>query len=175
MRDVAGARGRDKSRPYRTKTPLAGRVCLGLPPGAAGLECFAHAVGLRRHAARPICDPGRLRHQSEPPEVAVMTRRGKPAMRLHHRLAVALLGCVMLFVTGRASADDWPQWRGPNRDGVSKETGLLKKWPEGGPKLLWQVSDAGGGYSAPAVVGDRIYLISSKGETDEFVQARNRS
>src|SRR5207244_873864 len=72
-------------------------------------------------------------------------------------------------------ADDWPQWRGPNRDGVSKETALLKKWPERGPKLLWQVSDAGGGYSAPAVVGDRIYLISSKGETDEFVQARSAS
>jgi outer membrane protein assembly factor BamB len=80
-----------------------------------------------------------------------------------------------LFVAGRASAEDWPQWRGPNRDGISKETGLLKKWPEGGPKLLWQVSDAGEGYSAPAVAGERLYLISSKGEADESVQARNVS
>jgi outer membrane protein assembly factor BamB len=89
-------------------------------------------------------------------------------------LAVAVCAAVF-FSASRASADDWPQWRGPNRDGLSKETGLLKKWPEAGPKLLWQVSDAGGGYSAPAVAGERLYLISSQGEADESVQARNVS
>ena len=38
---------------------------------------------------------------------------------------------------------DWPQWRGPERNGTSKETGLLKQWPAGGPKLLWQVNNLG--------------------------------
>ena len=71
------------------------------------------------------------------------------------------------------SADDWPQWRGPNRDGVSKETGLLKEWPADGPKLLWQANDMGDGYSTPSIVGDRIYLVGNEGMDNEFVQARS--
>jgi outer membrane protein assembly factor BamB len=70
-----------------------------------------------------------------------------------------------------ASTSDWPQWRGPERNGISKETGLLKQWPAGGPKLLWQVNDMGDGYSTPAVVGTRIYLMSNRGYENEFVQA----
>jgi outer membrane protein assembly factor BamB len=69
-----------------------------------------------------------------------------------------------------ARADDWPQWRGPNRNGISKETGLLKEWPSDGPKLVWQARDIGDGYSTPAVVGDRLYLISNRGAEDELVQ-----
>src|SRR5262249_41632521 len=72
-------------------------------------------------------------------------------------------------------AADYPQWRGPQRDGKSKETGLLKEWPKDGPKLLWQLKDAGDGYSTPAIVGDRIYLLSNKGNDDEFVQTRKCS
>ena len=68
-------------------------------------------------------------------------------------------------------AGDWPQWRGPERLGTSKETGLLKQWPAGGPKLLWQVNDLGDGYSTPIVVGNRIYLMSNQGMENEFVQA----
>ncbi len=70
-------------------------------------------------------------------------------------------------------AADWPQWRGPNRDGISKEPGLLKSWPEAGPKLLWQSSELGQGYGSPAVVGDRLYVLGSEGLDDEFVQALN--
>ncbi len=66
-------------------------------------------------------------------------------------------------------AADWPQWRGPNRDGISKETGLLKEWPAGGPKLVWQLKDIGDGYSTPAVVGERLFLISNKGMDNEYV------
>jgi len=66
---------------------------------------------------------------------------------------------------------DWPQWRGPQRDAVSEETGLLQEWPENGPKLLWQSKDIGFGYSTPSVVGDRIYLLSNEGNENEFVQA----
>jgi len=68
-------------------------------------------------------------------------------------------------------ANDWPQWRGPQRNGVSQETGLLKEWPKAGPKLRWQVADAGSGYSTPAVVGDRIYLLGNEGLENEFVEA----
>jgi outer membrane protein assembly factor BamB len=70
-----------------------------------------------------------------------------------------------------ADAADWPQWRGPQRNGISQEKGLLKEWPKGGPKLLWQLKDVGSGYSTPAVVGDRLYLLSNKGLDDELVLA----
>lgn len=66
---------------------------------------------------------------------------------------------------------DWPQWRGPDRTGISSEVGLLQEWPAEGPKLVWQVSDLGEGYSTPAVVGDRIYLISNEGMDNEYVHA----
>jgi len=66
---------------------------------------------------------------------------------------------------------DWPQWRGPERNGTSKESGLLKEWPAGGPRLIWQVNDIGDGYSTPVVVGNRIYLMSNQGLDNEFVQA----
>jgi outer membrane protein assembly factor BamB len=62
--------------------------------------------------------------------------------------------------------DDWPQWRGPDRSGVSKETGLLKTWPQGGPKLLWSYHEAGAGYSGPAVVGDRLYTMGGRGDSE---------
>ncbi len=68
-------------------------------------------------------------------------------------------------------AGDWPQWRGPQRNGVSTETGLLKEWPKDGPKRRWNVADAGSGYSTPAVVADRLYLLGNEGLENEFVQA----
>jgi len=70
-----------------------------------------------------------------------------------------------------ASADDWPQWRGPGRTGISPEAGLLKEWPQTGPKLEWQRSDIGSGYAAPIVVGERIYVLANEGLEDEFLQA----
>ncbi len=68
-------------------------------------------------------------------------------------------------------ADDWPQWRGPQRNGISLETGLLKQWPKQGPKLSWISTNIGSGYSTPAVVGDRLYLLGNQGLDNEFVQA----
>ena len=78
-------------------------------------------------------------------------------------------GSVLFSLAGAAA--DWPQWRGPRRNGVSQETGLLKEWPGAGPKLLWQVKDIGEGYATPAVVGARLYLLSSRGMDNEFVHA----
>jgi outer membrane protein assembly factor BamB len=68
-------------------------------------------------------------------------------------------------------ANDWPQWRGPQRNGVSQETGLLQEWPKDGPKLVWKITDAGSGYSTPAVVGDRLYLLGNDGLDNESVRA----
>lgn len=68
-------------------------------------------------------------------------------------------------------ADDWPQWRGPQRDGISRETGLLGDWPKQGPTLLWQVTNIGRGYSTPAVSNGRLYLMATEGLTNESVEA----
>lgn len=70
-----------------------------------------------------------------------------------------------------SAADDWPQFRGPNRDSISKEKGLLKSWPAGGPKLLWQLKDVGFGYGSVAVSGGRLFLIANRGNDDEFITA----
>ena len=83
---------------------------------------------------------------------------------------VALIVVFCLSVLSVPAAD-WPQWRGPERSGVSKVIGLLKQWPAGGPKLLWQVKGLGDGYSTPVVVGTRIYMMSNHGMDNEFVQA----
>jgi outer membrane protein assembly factor BamB len=72
---------------------------------------------------------------------------------------------------GKGTNSDWPQWRGPARDGISQDRGLLKEWPAAGPKLVWQVNDIGDGYSTPAIVGKRIYVMSNRGMENEFVQA----
>src|SRR5438034_7691771 len=81
-----------------------------------------------------------------------------------------ILGFVMATSLS-AAANDWPQWRGPQRNGISQETGLLAEWPKDGPKLLWKRTDIGSGYSTPAVVGGRIYLLGNEGLDNEFVQA----
>src|SRR5262245_29832714 len=83
----------------------------------------------------------------------------------------AALVALIFGVAGAALALDWPQWRGPARDGLSKETGLLKEWPEGGPPELWHVSKIGDGYSTPVIRGDRIYILGNNGLDNEFVQA----
>lgn len=68
-------------------------------------------------------------------------------------------------------ASDWPQFRGPQRTGVSQETGLLKQWPKEGPKPLWQLADIGDGYATPSVVGSRVFILANRGMENEFVQA----
>jgi outer membrane protein assembly factor BamB len=82
-----------------------------------------------------------------------------------------LFAFVLVLTSSPVFAADWHQWRGPDRNGISKETGLLPEWPKDGPKLLWRVDDIDYGYSTPSVVGDRLYLMSNKGDSDEFVRA----
>lgn len=72
---------------------------------------------------------------------------------------LSLLTFVLLGVVNPLAAADWPQWRGPARDGRGNETGLLTEWPDGGPKQLWTTDAVGVGYSGPAIVGDRLYTL----------------
>ena len=81
------------------------------------------------------------------------------------------MGIGLCLLPLEARAAEWPQWRGPQRNGISAETGLLSEWPKEGPKLVWQVKDIDSGYSTPSVVGDRLYLLSNQGLDNEFVQA----
>jgi outer membrane protein assembly factor BamB len=67
-------------------------------------------------------------------------------------------------------ADDWPQWMGPKRDNVWRETGLLEKFPEGGPRIVWRAPLAGG-YAGPAVVGGKVFVTDYV--TDENVKIDN--
>jgi outer membrane protein assembly factor BamB len=72
-------------------------------------------------------------------------------------LCASLLLVSPLLAQVPSKVGDWPQWRGPNRDGISRETGLLKEWGNDGPKRLWQVNSLGVGYSSIAVKDGRIY------------------
>ena len=82
--------------------------------------------------------------------------------------------CFGLLLSQAVEAGDWLEWRGPNRDGKSSETGLLKTWPKVGPRLLWQIDEIGGGYSTPAVEGDRLYFVTNVGLEDEIVRALSK-
>lgn len=73
----------------------------------------------------------------------------------------ALMALAGAAAPAAPSTSDWPQWRGPKRDGLSTETGLLKEWPSGGPKQVWRVDGLGAGYGSVAVAGDRIYVQGS--------------
>jgi outer membrane protein assembly factor BamB len=79
-----------------------------------------------------------------------------------------LLACFSLFavltsaLAAPAQTFNWPQWRGPFRNGLTKETGLLKSWPEGGPQRRWLFEDCGDGYSGPAIAGGKLYIMGER-------------
>jgi outer membrane protein assembly factor BamB len=77
---------------------------------------------------------------------------------------------LLCFLATLAQAGDWPQWRGPNRDGISPETGLLEAWPKGGPPLLWKIAGLGEGYSSAAIAADRLFIQGQRGD-EEYVLA----
>ena len=94
-----------------------------------------------------------------------------PLFRLSLPCAAAIIS---ITGAGLAAEGDWPEFRGPNRDGISKETGLLKQWPSGGPPLAWKATGLGDGYSGVAVVGDRIYTAGDRSDSS-VVLALNRA
>jgi len=81
----------------------------------------------------------------------------------------AILLC-FLIVSAAPRAADWPQWRGPNRDGISSETGLLAAWPPAGPRLVWRATGLGEGYASIAVARGRLYTQGQRG-SQQFVMA----
>lgn len=79
-------------------------------------------------------------------------------------LAVAcLVSLAPLVARQTPAAGDWPQWRGPDRNGVSKETGLAQKWPPGGPPVVWSASGLGAGYGTVVVKGARAFVQGLRG------------
>jgi outer membrane protein assembly factor BamB len=75
-------------------------------------------------------------------------------------------GLVFSLSLSVAVAADWPQWRGPNRDGISKDTGLMQEWPKDGPPLRWKLTDIGPGYSSPVVAGGKVYLQTTRDKNE---------
>ncbi|MFM8725823.1 MAG: pyrrolo-quinoline quinone, partial [Planctomycetaceae bacterium] len=78
-------------------------------------------------------------------------------MALKTTIRALSIGLVLSLTCRQASADDWPQWMGPQRDNVWREDGLLEKFPEAGPKVLWSTPLAGG-YSGPAVAAGKVFI-----------------
>src|SRR6185503_11858447 len=72
--------------------------------------------------------------------------------------AVAGIIASVIALNAQSPTVDWPQWRGPARDGLSKETGLLAQWPRSGPPVAWSAAMLGAGYGSIAVQGDRVYV-----------------
>jgi len=81
-------------------------------------------------------------------------------------MKVRVMAIVVMVMACGSPAADWPQWQGPNRDGKSADTGLLKQWPENGPPLAWRIDKLGGGDGGPAVVAGRIFLMSNRGQEE---------
>ena len=80
--------------------------------------------------------------------------------------------CCLILATITLNAQTQYGWRGPTRDGNYPEAGLLKTWPPDGPRLLWETTDAGKGYSSPVIAGDRIYVTGmNEDETKEILTA----
>lgn len=93
-------------------------------------------------------------------------------MKPHLRVALFLTAVVAAGAWSAASGQlpagpgDWPGFRGPDRTGLSKESGLLPQWPRGGPRLAWKATGLGGGYSTPSLVGGKLYVMGAKGQPD---------
>lgn len=94
--------------------------------------------------------------------------RNRPLVRSWIALSAFLVPIVCLTASW---ANDWPSFRGSDRSGVSKETGLLQAWPENGPPLLWEGKGAGRGYSSLAIAGGRIYTLGDGGSPEDKDEA----
>lgn len=91
-----------------------------------------------------------------------------------------VVALAILSLTGEVSLTqaptpaEWFQWRGPDRDGISQETGLLQDWPKAGPPLVWRSSGAGSGYSSFSSSGGRLYTLGAR-DNNEYVMAFDRA
>lgn len=82
-------------------------------------------------------------------------------------LAVAVGLCV---ANGNGlMAMDWPQWRGPDRDDTTIQPNVMTDWPDGGPRKLWVYSESGNGYSGPAIVDGRLFVLGTRDRQDVLI------
>ena len=95
-------------------------------------------------------------------------------MRLLTTFVTALLLLTPLMRAQGTAPAEWFQWRGPERDGHSSETGLLQTWPKAGPQLVWRASGVGNGYSSFSSAGGRLFTLGARGNA-EFVIALDRA
>ena len=98
------------------------------------------------------------------------------SLRVPTRFALGALSLTLLLLVlpmpgGQAASPggEWPGWRGPNRDGVARETGLLPAWKEGGPPLAWKASGTGTGYSSVSVSGGRIFTLGDRDGAQQVI------
>ena len=94
-------------------------------------------------------------------------------MRARLAVIAGVIAVATCFSSAQAPAD-WFQWRGPNRDGISAESGLLQDWPKAGPPLAWRVSGVGNGYSSFSATAGRLYTLGARGG-NEYVIALDRA
>lgn len=94
--------------------------------------------------------------------------------RLLTMVVVGVLGLAGSVATQPPAPADWFQWRGPNRDGISTETGLLQDWPKAGPPQVWRATGAGNGYSSFSSSGGRLYTLGARAN-NEYVMAFDRA
>ncbi|MHA1571527.1 MAG: PQQ-binding-like beta-propeller repeat protein [Alphaproteobacteria bacterium] len=88
------------------------------------------------------------------------------------RILTLLLATALLTAAASAETPDWPQFHGPGRDAMCSETGLMKSWPEGGPKLLWKIEGLGKGFSTVSIAGGKIFTMGDlerDGDESQYV------
>src|SRR6185295_16059752 len=90
-------------------------------------------------------------------------------MRIKTVIAAAIMLLGLSAEIAAQAGGNWPQWRGPNRDGISTETGLLKQWPTDGPPLAWKTAGAGTGYSSLAIAGGKIFTMGLRGDREYVI------
>lgn len=134
------------------------------------IRMSARAKARHRRCRSSCASPSRrgefIQQSSLPPlreRLAIRTQLGLnrlPMSRTPSFTVAAMAALVSL--QGSVFAGDWPQWRGPDRTDVSKETGLLKQWPEGGPKKVWSYTNAGNGYAGMSVADGRLFTMGAR-------------
>ncbi|MBX5494820.1 MAG: PQQ-like beta-propeller repeat protein [Bryobacteraceae bacterium] len=93
---------------------------------------------------------------------------------MNRRTFLPLLSAPLLPLDGAEHTPDWPQWRGPLRNGISTDSGLMKSWPSNGPPVVWSVTGLGDGYGSVSMKGDRLYVQGTQGsESVLFCLSRN--
>jgi outer membrane protein assembly factor BamB len=96
-------------------------------------------------------------------------------VRILFSFALICAFALLLVTAGNTTPEaEWPQWRGPLRNGLSSETGLLKQWPANGPAAAWSITNLGEGYGSLAIKADRLYMQGTKG-SESAVFCLNRA